>query len=146
MGWDSWLFNLAWSIYCLCVGNHSGHYLHTWGWGDMRWKASPTAFVMDDRLASYLDEKYYYGNQLTGFCMTSLLWDPMVKITGATLFLSTVCISVFMSSTHEKFDCNMIHKYWVIRAPWDIWQQSDPQILSYKSPIRSLTAMWSTNF
>ena len=28
--------------YCLCVGNHSGHNLHTRGWGDMRWRASPT--------------------------------------------------------------------------------------------------------
>ena len=28
--------------YCLSVRNHSGHYLYTRGWGDMRWRASPT--------------------------------------------------------------------------------------------------------
>ena len=42
-GWDG-IFGYLTSheAYCLCVGNHSDHYLHTRGWGDMTWRASPT--------------------------------------------------------------------------------------------------------
>ena len=42
MGWDSWLFNLAWSLLFVGRVTFSGHNLHTRGWGDMRWRASLT--------------------------------------------------------------------------------------------------------
>ena len=42
MGWDRILGYLAWhEAYCLCVGNHTGHNLHTRGWGDMKVKGQP---------------------------------------------------------------------------------------------------------
>ena len=49
-------------------------------------------YVMNNRSASYLDEKFYQGNQLNIFCKTRLLQVPMVKKSGATVFLSTVGI------------------------------------------------------
>ena len=44
-------------------------------------------YVMNNRLASYLDEKFCDGDQRNSFCITQLLLDPMVKKTGVTLFL-----------------------------------------------------------
>ena len=35
------LKNKLHGAYCLLVGNHSGHNLHTWGWGDMKTKGQP---------------------------------------------------------------------------------------------------------
>ena len=43
--WDGWdgIFGYLTSheAYCLCVGNHSGHNLHTRGWDDMKVKGQP---------------------------------------------------------------------------------------------------------
>ena len=41
-GWDG-IFGYLTSheAYCLCEGNHSGHNLHTRGWGDMKMKGQP---------------------------------------------------------------------------------------------------------
>ena len=50
---------------------------------------------MNNRLASYLDEKFNQANQHNSFCMTCLLWDPMVKKTGATVFLS-MCAGILV--------------------------------------------------
>ena len=50
--------------------------------------------VMKNRLASYLDENFCFGNQHNSFCMIHLLWDPMVKKGGATVFVSSVCITI----------------------------------------------------
>ena len=41
MGWDSWLFNLAWSLLLMPKVPFSGHNLHTRGWGDMKMKGEP---------------------------------------------------------------------------------------------------------
>ena len=41
MGWDSWLFNLAWSLLFMGRVLFSGHNLHTPGWGDMKMKGQP---------------------------------------------------------------------------------------------------------
>ena len=38
VGWDSWLFNLVWSLLFMCWVLFSGHNLHTRGWGDMKTK------------------------------------------------------------------------------------------------------------
>ena len=35
--------------------------------------------------------------------MTCLLWDPMVKITGATIFLSTVCMIIALAVNTDAF-------------------------------------------
>ena len=46
------------------------------------WFKKMLIHVMHNRLASYLDEKFHQGNQHNSFCMTCLLWDPMVKKNG----------------------------------------------------------------
>ena len=55
---------------------------------------------MNDRLASYSDVKFHQGSQHNSFCMTHLLWDPMVKEGGATLLLSTVCNYLMKNLDH----------------------------------------------
>ena len=59
-------------------------------------------FVMNNRLASYLDETFYLGNQHNRFCMTTqqILHDKFTtgsngeKKTRTTLFLCTVCTAL----------------------------------------------------
>ena len=41
---------------------------------------------MNDKSASCLDETINEVNQHNGFCMTHLLWDPMVKKQGGGYF------------------------------------------------------------
>ena len=50
-----------------------------------------TVYVNNNGLASYLNEKLKRGNQRNGFCITCLLWDPMVKTAEVTIFVSSVC-------------------------------------------------------
>ena len=65
-------------------------------------------------LASYLD---YEGNQHNRFCMTHLLWDPMVKKTEATLFLSTECIKLYNMHAEVQAFFQMLSSH--CRA-WDL--------------------------
>ena len=40
--WDGIVgYSTLHETYCLCVGNHTGHNLHTRGWGDMKMKGQP---------------------------------------------------------------------------------------------------------
>ena len=40
--WDGIVGSLTWhEAYGLCLGNHTGHNLHTRGWGDMKMKSQP---------------------------------------------------------------------------------------------------------
>ena len=42
MGWEGIIGYLtSHETYCLCVGNHLGHNLHTQGWGEMKLKGQP---------------------------------------------------------------------------------------------------------
>ena len=60
--------------------------------------------VVNNRLASYFDETFYWGNKHKAFCRTRFLWDPTVKKSGATLFLCTVC----------NIGMHVICDFWVI--------------------------------
>ena len=51
---------------------------------------------MNDRLASYSDVKFHLGSQHNSFCMTHLLWDPMVTSGGVTVFVSGVYIFSYL--------------------------------------------------
>ena len=44
-------------------------------------------YIMNDRLASYLDEEFYLVNHYNGFFMTHLLWNPMAKATWGRIHL-----------------------------------------------------------
>ena len=49
-------------------------------------------YYIKNRVASFLDEKFTCVNLHKIFCKTRLLWDQMVKTTGVTVFVSSVCI------------------------------------------------------
>ena len=51
-------------------------------------------YVMNNRLAPYLDEKFNRGNQHNGFSMVYLLQASIVKITGR-LFFCTLCVAAY---------------------------------------------------
>ena len=44
--------------------------------------------IMNDKLAPYLFETFYYVNHHNSFCMTYLLWNPMIKPTRG--WISTI--------------------------------------------------------
>ena len=39
------------------------------------------AYIVNDQLASYLEETFYEVNHHSGLCLAHLLWDPTVKTT-----------------------------------------------------------------
>ena len=55
------------------------------------WFKKMLIHVMNNRLASYLDEKFHQENQHHSFCMTCLLMDPMVKKSGEQV-LCPLCV------------------------------------------------------
>ena len=52
-------------------------------------------YDIKNRLASFLDEKSNWVNLHKIFCTTRLLWDKMVKTTGVTVFVSSVCMCIW---------------------------------------------------
>ena len=48
-------------------------------------------YIMNNKLVPYLDEKFKKRNQHNGFCLTHLLWNPIMKKNGVTIFISSVC-------------------------------------------------------
>ena len=89
MGWDSWLFN-SYEAYCLCVGNHSGHNLHTWGWGDMKMKGQPNLDLNplpssqgSNRVADWANEASWSSDVMCKSC---------ICIIPIQLYSNNVCI------------------------------------------------------
>ena len=113
MGWDGIVGYLtSHEAYCLCIGNHSGHYLQTQGWGDMRWRATPTGIrtqyhpVMGvtmlptelTRLACHLQSKL--------FLCSACFWSQGVSLLHVAFFFfkyllyKNVFINFFNHSYH----------------------------------------------
>ena len=57
--------------YCLCVGNHSGHNLHTRGWGDMKMKGQPNRDSNPVPPSEWRNHATDWVNEAGSVCWTS---------------------------------------------------------------------------
>ena len=144
MGWDGIVGYLtSHEAYCLCVGNHSGHNLHTRGWGDMRWKASPTGIRTQYHPVKGATT---LPTELTRLacvhqCVVMTKWTIFIPATGSILITYSIYSWSLYSVSVKGFCFMVLHQ----RASWAqlsvfmvLYQGSASNDLVYSSDVRAL--------